>query len=105
MSQSQTHAFVRFTMVAPPVVVAQEGAVGTITRNAAGDYTIALTRPLAVAERHSRAQVIHNAVRGGVAVEEVDASTLRVRAADAAGALADGTQLVVSVDRTRFLRT
>lgn len=100
---SQVHALVRFTG-ATGAILDRQGAVTSLTRNGAGDYTLVMSQALAVLERHARGTQIHAAIRGGVAVDDVDASTVRVRMVDAAGAAADPTTAVISVERTRFFR-
>lgn len=97
---NQIHAMIRFT-AATAAILDRSGAVTGIVRNAAGDYTLTLSQGIDASERDVRVTQLHNAVRGGVSVEETSDTVLRVRCADAAGALADPTEVRIAVYRTQ----
>jgi len=100
---NQNHAFVRITG-ATGAIVARNGAVTSVTRNAAGDFTLVMSSPLAVAERNVLPVVVDTDA-GFAVVEEVDAATVRVRTSFEIGVLDDPIELTISVERIRFLRS
>ena len=97
---NQVHALIRFT-AATGAILDRSGAVSGLARTAAGDYTLTLSQGIDASERDVRVTQLHNAIRGGVAVEETSDTVLRIRCTDAAGVLADPTEVRVAVYRTQ----